>query len=278
MTAFTEQEAYRIIDGLKFNNPVLVAGWIDDVSGIGERTLDYIIEGTGCRLCAEILPEGFFPLAGVTVENNVARFPESDFYGCSERNLLVFKSSIPRTGWHRFLLSMLDVAGAFGVNEIYTVGAMVSAAAHTMPRVLMGIVNNGAIKGRLEPYNVMTGADFETPPAQKPTFSSYLSWVARQRNIDTVNLWVPVPFYLVQSGDPRACKRLIYFFNDKYGLGLDFTAIDEEIADQNRRIADLYVASPEIEQWVRRLETGEGLDSEQSEKLAQGMSERLKKK
>ena len=93
-----------------------------------------------------------------------------------------------------------------------------------------------------------------------------------------MNLWVPAPFYLVQSQDPRSCKRLIYFFNDRYGLGVDFTAIDEEIAVQNGKIAELFAASPETEQFVRRLETGEGLDPEQTDKLVQDMSEHLRKK
>jgi predicted ATP-grasp superfamily ATP-dependent carboligase len=273
-----EEAAFRITARPELKEPVLIVGWIDDASKIGERTLDYIIEKTGCKACAEILPEGFFPMAGVNVEGDVALFPECRFFAGTERNLLVFKSSIPRTDWYRFLHALLDVSNNFGVKEIYTVGAMVSAAAHTMPRVLVGIVNAGEAKNGLEPYNVMTGSDFDTPPGQKPTFSSYLSWVARQRDITAVNLWVPAPFYLVQAEDPRACKRLVYFFNDKYGLGVDFTALDDEIASQNRKIAELFAASPEDESFVRRLETGEGLDSEQTEKLASDMSEHFKKK
>jgi predicted ATP-grasp superfamily ATP-dependent carboligase len=273
-----EEDAYRITVRPELNSPVLIVGWIDDASKIGERTLDYIIERTGCKPCAEILPEAFFPMAGVNVEDDVARFPECRFYGSSEHNLLVFKSSIPRTDWYRFLHALLDVSNSFGVKEIYTVGAMVSAAAHTMPRVLVSIVNSSDVKNGLEPYNVMTGSDFETPPGQKPTFSSYLAWVAKQRDITAVNLWVPAPFYLVQAVDPRACKRLVYFFNDKYGLGVNFTALDEEISVQNSKIAELFAASPELEDMVRRLETGEGLDSEQTEKLVHDMSEHFKKK
>jgi len=269
---------YRITGRPEFNRPVLIVGWIDDASMIGERTLDYLASGTGCTPCAEILPEGFFPMSGVNVEDDVARFPECRFYASSERNLLVFKSSIPRTDWYRFLHAMLDISDSYGVKEIYTVGAMVSAAAHTMPRVLIGVVNSSDIKNGLEPYNIVTGSDFETPPGQKPTFSSYLAWVARQRDITAVNLWVPAPFYLVQAEDPRACKRLVYFFNDKYRLGIDFTALDDEITEQNGKITALFEASPEIEGFIRRLETGEGLDSEQTEKLVHDMSEHLKKK
>ena len=273
----TKTADYRIISKPELSGPVLVAGWIDDVGEVGERTLDYLIEGAGCQPCAEVLPEGFFPMAGVSVEDDVAQFPECVFYSSSLHNLLIFKSSIPRNDWYRFLIAVLNVSEKFGVSEIYTVGAMVSAAAHTMPRVLVGVVNDSGIKDGLEPYNVMAATDFQTPSGQKPALSSYLSWVARQRDIGVVNLWVPVPFYLLQVTDPRACKRLIYFFNDRYKLGLDFTAIDAEISAQNSKISRLYTISPEIEAFVRRLETGTGLEAEQSEKLVREVSEYLKK-
>ena len=269
---------YRIIGKPELSAPALVVGWIGDASRIGEQTLDYLIGGTGCKPCAEILPEGFFPMAGVSVEDDVAQFPECLFYSSSSRNLLVFKSSIPRTDWYRFLTAVLNVSEKFGVREIYTVGAMVSALAHTAPRILIGIINNSEIKNSLESYDIMTTANFQTPAGQKPALSSYLSWVARQRDMVVTNLWVPVPFYLVRVTDPRACKRLLHFFNNRYELELDFTAVDAETADQNRKIAELYVTLPEIEAFVRRIETGEGLENEQSEKLVQEISKHLKKK
>lgn len=271
-----ENPVYRINNRFDLNNPKLIVGWIDDASGIGERALDYIHINTGGIPCAEILPEGFFAMAGVSVENDIACFPESTFYGDSKNNLLILKSNIPHTDWYQFLHGILDVADSYGVKEIYTMGTMVSAASHTMPRVLMAVLNNGDLAKDLEPYNIMTGSDFETPPGQKPTFSSYLGWVARQREIDVINLWVTSPFYLVQAEDPRACKRLIYFFNDRFGLGIDFTGINEEIAMQNSKIAGLYEISPEIQEMVRKLETGEGLDAEQTEKLVQVIGNHLK--
>lgn len=277
MTDKNARMSFNITGRPELNNPIMIVGWTEDASKIGVQTLNYIIEGTGCVPCAEILPEGYFPMAGVNVEDNIVRFPECIFYAGSEHNLLVFKSSVPRTDWYRFLHAALDVAESYGVKVIYTVGAMMSVAAHTMPRVLVSIINAGEIKGELEPYNIMTGSDFETPPGQKPTFSSYLAWVARQRDITCINLWVPAPFYLVQAEDPRACKRLVYFFNDKYNLGINFSALDDKIAAQNRRIAKMYEASPDIEDFVRRLETGEGLDSEQTEKLVHDVSEFLRK-
>lgn len=268
---------YAIIKNPELKDAIMLAGWVDDASDIGRYTLDYILRETGCEFCAEILPDAFFPMAGVSVVDNVAQFPECKFYVSSHHNLLVFRGNIPRMDWYRFLQAMMDVAKIYSVKKIYTVGAMVSVAAHTMPRVLVAIANTAEVKSELEPYNVMTDSDFETPAGQKPTLSSYLAWIARQKNITAVNLWVPVPFYLVQAEDPRACKRLIYFFNDKYKLGVDFSRLDAKIASQNKKMVELFQKSPVIESYVRRLETGEGLDAEQSEQLVNEVLEHLKK-
>ena len=268
---------FRLHGGHRLEKPALIVAWLEDAGGLGVRTVDYLIEALGCREFGEILPEGFFPMAGVNVVNDVAQFPNSKFYVSEDSNLVIFRSNIPRTGWHGFLNAVLDVAGHdCNVSEIYTLGAMISPAAHTAPRLLISIVNRQEIKEGLEPYNVMTGTDYETPPGQKPTLSSYLVWLAKHREIRGVNLWVPVPYYLVSIDDPRACKRLVYFFNSKFDLGVDFTKIDEQIAQQNDKIARLFERSPELEAFVRRLEAGDGLDGEESEKLAREMAEALK--
>jgi predicted ATP-grasp superfamily ATP-dependent carboligase len=273
----SSEPVFRLQGEHRLVKPALIVAWAEDASNLGTRTVDYLIEALGCREFGEILPEGFFPMAGVNVVDDVAQFPKSKFYVSDESNLVLFRSNIPRTGWHGFLDAVLDVAGHdCDVSEIYTLGAMISPAAHTVPRLLISIVNKQEIKADLDPYNVMTGTDYETPPGQKPTLSSYLIWLARQREIRGVNLWVPVPYYLISADDPRACKRLVYFFNTKYNLGVDFTKLDDQIAQQNDRIARLFERSPESEAFVRRLETGDVLDGEESEKLAREMAEALK--
>jgi predicted ATP-grasp superfamily ATP-dependent carboligase len=271
------EEAIRLSGSPGLKGSVLIVAWAEDAGKLGVRAVDYLLQSLGCSEFGEVLPEGFFPMGGVNVVDNVARFPESKFYVCDRNNLVIFKSSIPRMGWHRFLTSVLDVADRdCAVKEIYTMGAMISTAAHTVPRSLISIVNNKEIKPTLDPYNVISDNDYETPSGQKPTLSSYLSWLAGQRNIPAVNLWVPVPYYLVSTDDPRAVKRLVYFFNSKFDLGVDFTALDSVIALQNNKIARLFDKSPEIKNMVRKLEVGDGLDGEESEKLAREMAEALK--
>ncbi|MBN1691590.1 MAG: PAC2 family protein [Dehalococcoidia bacterium] len=271
------EEAVKLSGNPGLKGSVLIVVWAEDACNLGVQAADYLSQSLGCREFGEVLPQGFFPMGGVNVVEDVARFPESKFYVCDHSNIVIFKSSIPRMGWYRFLTSVLDVAYRdCAVKEIYTVGAMISTAAHTVPRLLITIVNNKEIKSALEPYNVVADNDYETAPGQKPTLSSYLAWLAGQRNIPAVNLWVPVPYYLVSTDDPRAVKRLVYFFNSKFDLGVDFTALDSAIAGQNNKIARLFDKSPEIKNMVRRLEVGDGLDGEESEKLAREIAQALK--
>jgi len=122
----------------------------------------------------------------------------------------------------------------------------------------------------------LSNSDYETPPGQKPTLNSYLLWVARERNLPGVNLWVPVPYYFVPLNDPRACMRLADFFNLRFNLGLEFHNLSAEMDSQDQRIHKLFAQSPEIEGYVRKLEIGEALNTEESEKLAQSMAEYLK--
>jgi proteasome assembly chaperone (PAC2) family protein len=271
------EQPIRLSGRSDLKETIMMIAWAEDASSLGVRTADYLIQSLGYREFGEILPEGFFPMGGVNVVDDVARFPESRLYMCDSNSLVIFKSSIPRMGWHRFLTSLLDVAHQdCGVKEIYTLGAMISSAAHTVPRLLISIVNNKEIKAALEPYNVMVDNDYESPPGQKPTLSSYLSWLAGQRGIPAVNLWVPVPYYLVPVDDPRSVKRLVYFFNSKFDLNVDFTALDAVIAEQNNKIVRLFEKSPEIKNMVRRLEVGDGLEGEESERLAREIAEALK--
>jgi hypothetical protein len=88
---------------------------------------------------------------------------------------------------------------------------------------------------------------------------------------------VPVPYYLVSLDDPRARKRLLDFFNVRFSLGIDLRDLDAEVMEQNGKIGQLFQKSPEIEGYVRKLETGEGLETEESEKLAREIDEFLKK-
>ena len=127
-------------------------------------------------------------------------------------------------------------------------------------------------------YHLGGELDYETPHGQRPTLSSSLLWVAERRNIPGVSLWVPVPFYLVAWNDPKAQRRVLEFFDQRFNLQIDFDDLDEEIKGQNEKIAQARNRSPEIDGAISRLESNLGLSEEEGEKLVNGLGEFLREK
>ena len=89
---------------------------------------------------------------------------------------------------------------------------------------------------------------------------------------------VRVPFYLAAYEDPRAWRKTIEFFDRRFGLEIDFRDIDEEIARQKERIAQVMNRFPELSDYIRRLESNLSLTDEEYEKLAKEVGDGLRKR
>lgn len=273
----SEAQPFRLFTKPKLESSSLVVAWNQDVGKVGAGVADYLNKKLGGREFAEINPEGFFSLGGVSVEEDIAQFPESKFYWCQEKSLVIFKSDIPQNEWYGFLSLVLDIAEKYcKVKEIYTVGGMVSAAAHTTPRMLVSVVNSIEMKRILSCHELVSDMDYETQDGQRPTFSSFFLWAAKRRNIIGASLWVTLPFYLLSVTDPQACKKLAEFFNARLELSIDFSDIDKEIARQNKEIAQVRNKFPELDDYISKLEGNLGLTVDESQKLVGEIEEWLR--
>jgi len=262
----------------ELRNPSLIVGWSTDAGKLGLKVTDYLNKKLSSRYLGEIEPADFFSLGGVAIEDNLIQFPESKLYSCPQNNLMIFRGDAPSYEWFKFINLILDMAGHYGrVKEIYTIGGMVSLGAHTTPRELLAIFNSPELKRALGQYNLGRDMDYQTPPGQRPTLNSFLLWAARRRNIPGANLWVPIPFYLVSVEDPKAQKKVLEFFNQRFGLQTDFQDIDEAIRQQNERIAQVRASSPDVDECISKLESNLRLSDKESEKLVKQIEELLKR-
>ncbi len=263
----------------ELRSPSLVVGWSTDAGKLGSRVTDYLNKKLGSRDLGEIEPTDFFPLGGVTIEDDIVRFPESKFYACPQNNLVIFKGDAPSYEWSKFINLILDVAGHYGpVKELYVIGGMIFLGAHTAPRELIPIFNSSELKQSLSQYNLERNMDYQTPPGQRPTLNSLLLWVAKQRNIPGVSLWVPIPSYLAAVEDPKAQKKLLEFFDQRLSLQIDFQDIDEDIRRQNEKIAQVRDSSPEIDGYIGKLESNLRLSENENENLLKQIEEFLRRK
>jgi proteasome assembly chaperone (PAC2) family protein len=264
---------------MRFQNSTLLVGWSGDTGKLGEAVTDAIIEKLGGRLVYDIEPEDYFSLGGVTIEDDLIQFPESKLFICPDNNLIVFKSSPPNFEYYKFFNRVLDIADHYGkTRQVYSIGGMVSLGSHTRSRQLIGSFTSVAAKEDLGSYDINTDSDYQTPPGQKPTLNSYLLWVVKKRNLDGIGLWVPVPFYLMSVDDPKSQKRILEFFNLRFGFGIDFSAFDKAIISQNQRINELRNIYSEIDGYFNRLEGNFTLSEDEHLKLVKQVEEYLKEK
>jgi proteasome assembly chaperone (PAC2) family protein len=255
----------------------LVLGWSDDVADLGRRTTDYLNRKLKGREFADIEPEYYFPLSGVAVKGDLAQFPESKFYVCPEHELVIFRSDSPGAEWYGFLNSVLDVAERHcHVKELYIIGAMVSLDAHTTDRQLLAVVNSAEIKDALNQYNLVGDMDYQTPPGERPTLNSFLLWLARNREIPGVGLWVPIPFYLAAVEDAEAQKKILGFLDERLNLKIDFGDLDKEVQEQNRRLAQARSRFPEIDGYIHKLESNLMLSEEENGELMRRIEDSLR--
>ncbi len=270
------KELFKLYREPQLQSPSLVVGWSADAGKLGATVTDYLTGKLGGQGFGEIEPAEFFPLGGVTIEDDLVQFPESKFYACPMNDLVVLSSDPPGYEWHQFLNLILDIAERYcHVKGLYTIGGLVSLGAHTTPRELVGVFNSPELRESLSYYQLDQGLDYETPPGHRPTLNSFLLWAARRRNIPGVNLWVPIPFYLVAVHDPRAQRRVLDFFDQRFDLGIDFSDLDEEVRQQNQVIAELRNSSPDIDEFIRRLETNLRLSEEEGQTLAEEIEKLL---
>lgn len=266
----------KIHKELELRQSSLVLGWGEDLGNLGGKVTDCLNRKLKGQEFAEIEPDDFFSLGGVTIEANLAQFPESKFYACQEHELVLFQSDSPRAEWYRFLNSFLDVVEQHcQVKEIYVLGALVSLSAHTTPRELFAIVNSPEMKEVLSQYDLAGDMDYQTPHGERPSLNSFLLWVAKVRNTPGISLWAPMPFYLAATEDPQAQKKVLSFLDERLDLKIDFSDLDQEIREQNEKLAQMRSRLPQIDDYIRRLESNLTLSEEENGELIKGIEDYL---
>jgi proteasome assembly chaperone (PAC2) family protein len=273
----SQEYPIRTYKEVELRGSFLLVGWNEDGGNLGRKATDYLNLKLKGQEFAEIEPEDFFPLGGVGIRDNLAQFSESKFYACPEHEVLVFQSDPPGAEWHKFLNSVLDVAEhCCRVRELYIIGAMVSLSAHTAPRQLLAVVNSTEMKEVLGQYGLAIDMDYQTPPGGRPTLNSFLLWMAKGRNILGVTLWVPIPFYLAAMEDAQAQKKVLSFLNERLGLKIDFSDLDQEIREQNEKLALARSRFPQIDDYINRLESNIMLSEEENGELIKNIEDFLR--
>jgi len=262
------KDIFKFSEQPEFENPSLIVGWHEDAGRLSPRVIEYLNKKINAKSFCEIELLGFFTLAGVAIENNIAQFPECRFYHGQRNDLLVFGGSEPQFERHKFLDAIADLAQHYcRTRELYTVNGTISPIAHTDPRKILAVFNQQEFQKRLRGYG-LRDMNWKGPPA----ISSHLLWIAQRRGIPGVSLWTEIPFYLAACEDSQAVKTTLGFLDQKFDLGLDFGELDEQIAEQNGKMAQLREEEPSIDRCIGMLESGLSLSGEEQMELTRAVT------
>jgi len=249
----------------------LIVGWEKDAGQLSPKVIDYLNKKINNRSFCEIEPMDFFSLAGVTVEKDIAQFPEEKFYCIPESGLVIFKGSEPGFERYKFLTGISDLAQQyFKIKQLYTISGTVSSIAHTDSRRILAVYNQPEFQVELRGFG-LEDMNWEG----KPAISSFLLWIAKRKGIPGVSLWTQIPFYLAACGDFQAIKRILSFLNRRLNLELEFKELDEQINEQNTKIEQLRQQDPKINRYIATLESGLSLSEEEQFELIQSVNEIL---
>jgi predicted ATP-grasp superfamily ATP-dependent carboligase len=255
------------------DHPSLLIGWqTHEMGKLATTVIHFLNERMGGREIGELNSFGFYSFGGVRFRCDLVQIPESHFWACEKKNLLIFKSDEPEFEYYRFLNTVLDWAEShFQVRDVYTLNGTFSFIAHTQPRRIFTVFNQNEFKEGLQGFD-LEALTWEGPPA----LSSYLLWMANRRGIPGMSLWVEIPFYLAEGEDPQAIKVTLSFLNKRFNLDLDLSEFDLRIRDQHERIARLRGENIDVNDAIRRLENGLMLGDEEQLKLTKEIHDLLR--
>ena len=243
-------------------NPIMIVafeGWNDAAEGATEA-LEYLQESWDATRFAEIDPEEFYDFTEVRpmvrlVNRNRRQidWPANEFsyYRDPERDrdYILLLGIEPSLRWKRFTRAILDVARAFGVSSLITLGALLSDVPHgrqarvnvtaTDERFIARLGRQAARPSRYEGPTGITGV---------------LQDAFLQAGIRGASLWGHAPHYLSASPNPMVSLGILRRLGDLLELDLDLVELEREADTFVAQVNEAVAQDPEATSYIHMLE------------------------
>jgi proteasome assembly chaperone (PAC2) family protein len=267
-------DMFRFTSRPQIEKSSLVIGWTRDTGNVSGGTAEYVVDASDADSFCQIEPADFFPVGGVTVEDDIAQFPESRFFYDPAANLVILRTDEPQSHRYDFLNGIIGFAQHFGKAEaLYTVNGIASLIPHTAGRRVLGVFNDPVIQRKLQSF-VAAGMTWQGAP---PT-STYLLWLATNRHLRGAGLWIEVPFYLADYEDFWSIKTAVSLFATMFGQNWDLAELDELVAEEDELLAELRADDRDIDIKIRNLELGEMPGRQEQLELTEAVRDALKQR
>ncbi len=215
----------RILKAPELNKPVMVCG-LPGIGMVAWLATDHVCRELKGELFGEVLSPSFTPKVWIT-DDGLVKLMKGDFYYCRsanhERDFIIFQANeqpYSPEGQYELADVILDVAEAFRVERLITMGGMQTESLSAEPKVYAGGTNLELVR------------EMEALGASKLSgghitgVNGLLFGLAKPREIAAVCLLAETPGFL--SFDANAAKAALLVVGKMLGVQIDLGVLERQ--------------------------------------------------
>lgn len=183
--------------------------------------------------------------------------PQNEFFYAvnpsADHDIIFFLGTEPALNWEEYAGKIVGLAKEFRASRLYTFGGVLDKTPHTRePRVSCSCTS-ARVREEMRKYNV-SFSNYGGPA----TFNTMLLYVCGVRGLAAVSFSARVTYYpefnIVVSYNPKSIKAVLVRLNHLAKFNLDFTEIDGNISEFERKLEAMRQQSPQFNAYVGELE------------------------
>lgn len=266
-----ETDNLTFISKPPLRSPYLICGldgWLNS-GDVATGGIKYFIDHLKAKLFAEIHTARFhvYQIPGIynarpvfTMKDGVIEdtdFPKNQFFyagnPASDHDIILFQGTEPNLYWEEYGDTVLALAREFGVNRIYTFGAIYDRSPYNREPHITCTCTSAKVRDEMEKYSVIMSSR-----EGMATINLNLLHAFQKGGLDGVNLTVRVPYYpeynVGLDYSPRSVKAVLQRFNDLMKMELNFDELDKEITEIDSKLDSIRKKNTEFNTYLEELE------------------------
>lgn len=243
----------------RLRRPVMLCafeGW-NDAGDAASFAVRYLGERWGTRAFADVDPEEHFDFTTtrprvqlVDGHQREIAWPGIEFSGGSipgtDRDVILLEGSEPQLRWRTFCEHVVEVATAYDVELVVTLGALLAEVPHSRPVSVIGTAVDDGLIERLG----LARSSYEGPTG----IVGVLQDACARAGLPAASLWAAVPTYVPGAPSPKAALALIERLGGLLDVGMVATDLEIATAEYERQIDELVDEDEETTDYVAALE------------------------
>lgn len=259
--ALNQMDALKWEAEPRLERPILIAafgGW-NDAGDAASGAVRYLAAQWHAREFATLDPEEFYDFSEIRptirlddgktreIEWPTNLFTATGLSGSSD--IIFFHGTEPQLKWRTYCEQIFAVCEKFGVERIYSLGALLTDVAHTKPVPVSAASTNPDL---IEGYGIDV-TQYEGPTG----IVGVLTGLAAERGIEATSLWASVPHYVGQTPSPKAMLALTRNLLRLIDGSAELRDLENASDAYEDHINELVAADEEVANYVAQLEDTE---------------------